>query len=182
MPPNAPNQLNVTQLPDIKEAYPLVDTNLLSSEQWTFLWIALSILFALCLSYAIYKWMKRPEFKPTPTPLERAWARLNHAEELLDQGTLKAFSQKVSLALREYIQSRHRIPALELTTEEFANMLNQRPYLNEAEVTQLTQILRTCDTLKFSTLGIDNKALKSLLEEAKTFLRAEPAEDESAKS
>ena len=61
-------------------------------------------------------------------------------------------------------------------------MLNQRPYLNEAEVTQLTQILRTCDTLKFSTLGIDNKALKSLLEEAKTFLRAEPAEDESAKS
>lgn len=171
--PSAADPQNLTQLPDIKEAYPLIESGLLSSEQWMYLWIGVAILLTLCVFYGIYRWMKRPQPEPVRTPIEHAWEQLNQAEHLLSQGELKTFSQTLSLALRTYIEACYRIPALELTTEEFAKSIRRRSYLKKEEAAQLIQTLEACDTLKFSTVGTDKEALQAHLEHAQAFIRSE---------
>lgn len=182
MQPGSTNQQNLTQLPDIKEAYPLIQTELLSSQEWTYIWIGLTLVLALCLFYGIYRWMKRPQAEASLTPIECAWKRLETAEDKLTQGDLKAFSQTLSLALRAYIEASYRIPALELTTEEFSNTIRERSYFNEAGAKELIQILETCDALKFSTAAADKEALQSLLAEGKAFIRAESVAQEAPKA
>jgi len=182
MQPGSTSQQNLTQLPDIKEVYPLIETGFLSSQEWTYVWIGLALFLTLCLFFAIYRWMKRPQAEPTLTPIEYAWKGLEKAEHELSQGELKAFSQKLSLTLRAYIDTHHRIPALELTTEEFSNTIQGRSYLKESEARELIQTLETCDALKFSTGGADKKALQSLLVSAKAFIRSESEVKEAPKA
>lgn len=68
MQPGSTNQQNLTQLPEIKEAYPLIQTELFSSQEWTYIWIGLALVLALCLFYGIYKWIKRPQAEVSLTP------------------------------------------------------------------------------------------------------------------
>lgn len=162
---------------DIRESYPLIDDSFLSNQQWTYVWGGLAIVFTLCLFLAFYTWMKRPREETKRSPLERAQAALLEAESLLNEKQLKSFSQKVSLALRQYIQDAYRIPVLELTTEEFSHMLKHRPQLSEAETARITDILNICDTLKFSPQSVPQEQITKILEEAKAFISSESAEE-----
>jgi hypothetical protein len=173
---NTPDALNVPALPDIREAYPLINPGFLDSQQGLYLWFGLGILLLLCVFFLLYRWMKRPSAQPTISPLERAWVGLSEAETLLNEGQLKAFSQKLSLVLRQYIESRHHIAVLELTTEEFSKKLKTLPHLNPSEVHQLIYILQTCDTFKFSNQRTADDRIQLLLERAKAFIRSDIAE------
>lgn len=71
-------------------------------------------------------------------------------EDLINQGEIKIFYQRISGIVRQYIENRFRLRAPEQTTEEFlAGMETARDFPKEYQ-TLLKSFLKHCDLVKFA--------------------------------
>jgi hypothetical protein len=83
---------------------------------------------------------------------ELAYARLRAlvAENLVEQGRIKEFYERISGILRHYIEDRFDLHAPERTTEEFLAELRFTEVLAAADKQVLEEFLTHCDLVKFA--------------------------------
>ncbi len=72
------------------------------------------------------------------------------AEDLVGQGRIKEFYERISNILRHYIENRFEIRAPERTTEEFLAELGGSSILENADKERLGAFLTHCDLVKFA--------------------------------
>ena len=70
-------------------------------------------------------------------------------KELWQRGEVKEYHSELSLILRNYLEQRYRIQALESTTSEILNALRHSGF-NSQEVEELEWLLQTTDLVKFA--------------------------------
>jgi hypothetical protein len=83
---------------------------------------------------------------------ELAYARLRAlvTENLIEQGKIKEFYERISGILRHYIEDRFDLHAPERTTEEFLDELRYAQTLAPADKSVLEEFLTHCDLVKFA--------------------------------
>jgi hypothetical protein len=69
---------------------------------------------------------------------------------LLEQGDYKTFYSELSECIREYIENRYLVRALEMTTEEFLAQLTTEDYLDKENQSVLKSFLLQSDLIKFA--------------------------------
>lgn len=83
---------------------------------------------------------------------EIAYERLREIERsgLIERGCYREFHFAISECLREYLENRFRIPALEMTTEEFLDYSRSQKNLPDICRTVVPELLRLSDLVKFA--------------------------------
>ena len=122
----------------------------------------LLILGAVSLMVALFFWIKRRN-ETIPAEIPRQSVYLKTASEialekikilsqkqLWQQGKTKAFQTDVTFIIREYLENRFGIAALESTTDELMTTLENRQFLDPPTRQQLRNVLETADLQKFA--------------------------------
>ena len=142
-------------------------------ENWQ--WIAIGIfLIALITIIALKLSKRKPKAEPEIIIPERpaneiAAERLEQLkkEKLWQAGKIKLYYSELSDILREYIELRYLIPALEQTTDEIINGLRHNPDLSAELVGKVRQLLFQSDLVKFAKenpVGNENELNFSIAE------------------
>lgn len=186
----APMSLKVSSIPVNPERdtlLPIKDINREEVLLSDFIFPALAVLALLVLlGLSIYYFLRRKRKQlpaaalpppPPPPAHETALQKLQELEQsdLLDQGQVNAFQTQLTYILREYLEGRYNIHALESTTDDILESLRHIEIPDEWR-TQLRQMLQTADLVKFAKaeppLSFHVEALYSV----KTFVEQTKAE------
>jgi hypothetical protein len=134
--------------------YPLGLTPRYSLLKWFLLGILIVILVLLFIwSFARHIEKSHSADLPKVEPAHIiALRRLTNLKEMSLQvhDDYKVFYCELSECLREYMENRYLIRALEMTTEEFLASLTKGEYLNKDQQGLLTSILQQSDLVKFA--------------------------------
>lgn len=108
-------------------------------------------------------------------PHEIAYERLAtiEASEWLARGELDAYHTHISHVIREYIEARYRIPALELTTTQLLAQLTEgqsEGQLGALYVDKIRHFLVNCDKVKFATYQPATAEAAKRMTEARWFI------------
>lgn len=136
-------------------------------------WAAVALVAGLLLWAARRLWRRRKP--PTLSPRERALQQLSAAGSDLDGQHPDLFAQRVSHALREYIEARFQLPATQRTSEEFLSELLARPERApqlSAQRAELALVLERCDYAKFAGRSLHGEAMRALRAAALQFIEA----------
>ena len=109
---------------------------------------------------AFFVWMMRPragqEELPSPAPVvypahEIALKKLENlkSEKLWQKGQLKNYHSQLTYIVREYLENRFGIQALEETTDEILHQMRNRR-LGDLLTEKMTALLQTADLVKFA--------------------------------
>lgn len=120
-----------------------------------------AILILAIVFFLFYYLQRRKKNKPLFGPAKpkeaphvvalRQLERIREEKHWQDPGLVKAFYSEVSDTLREYIDERFGIKAMEYTTDETVQAFNrQKGLLNEKSFGQLKEILSLSDLVKFA--------------------------------
>ena len=149
----------------------------LKLEDFIPLFIVLGIAIFLGLgAYFYWKHRKKAEVVVAPPavipPHEIALEKLHKLEEqkLWQQGEIKTFQSELTFIVREYLENRFDIQALESTTEEIVFDLKAKD-INDQHKEQLTSMFRMADMVKFAKAKPPADVHSRLLEEAEAFVR-----------
>jgi hypothetical protein len=121
-------------------------------------WIAIPLLIILVVIGFIYYWSKRPKkeiiVKPVIADIPPHVIAINKLNELRDkklwqQNEVKLYHSELSDTLREYLEKRYRIHALEQTSDEIISGLKYMKIAPE-DSNKLQQILVMADLVKFA--------------------------------
>lgn len=135
------------------------------------LWLIVLVAAALLAWWLYRRWRKRPggpEIAPVvpPRPADKlaleALARIEGSDLLL-RGQVKEYHIAVSEVLRQYVEARFEVPALEMTTREVMEGLRSA----DADGTfrdHLRRFLDQCDLVKFAKARPDAEASRGVLE------------------
>lgn len=120
-------------------------------------------LMLIALGLIIWYLYKKQKNKPTPIsppkpapaipPHEEALARLKalEAEELWQQGESKEYHDRLTDIVRDYIEKRYQLAAMESTTEELMPAFERLPVPRQ-QVEQLREMLTIADFAKFAKM------------------------------
>jgi hypothetical protein len=137
------------------------------------------IIFLLLLAGLYYWWRKQRKKAdyvppPEPEPLPHEWALMKldelEARRLWQTGEVKEHYTLLTAVLREYLERRYGIKALEQTSDEIiAQLRNQQ--LSEALLVDTEQLLSAADLIKFAKAdpGVDLHA--ATIERVRNFVR-----------
>ena len=105
-------------------------------------------------------------------PHEQAFAELRALvdENLVDQGKIKEFYQRISDILRKYIENRFHLKAPEQTTEEFLGSIQSDNAFNPAEKSLLKDFLIHCDLVKFARFQPETGDIQQTFDSCKAFI------------
>ncbi len=126
---------------------------------WYFLWplIILVILVAAWFGYRYYQRHKSnapveaPKVKPLPAHVLAMQALDSLAvKKLWQNGHEKQFHTELTDILRQYIEQRFTVPAMEKTSDEILEELYELAESQKASLTNLKQILSIADLVKFA--------------------------------
>lgn len=120
--------------------------------------VVLTIILVLLIAFLIYQKRKN---RPLPlpiqtetrlTPHELALQRLAQLEarQLWQQGEFDDFYTEATFIVREYIENRFGVPALENTTDELMQALENRHFLTSEHRGELKSLLTLADFVKFA--------------------------------
>jgi len=113
------------------------------------------ILFFGFLAYFLYKrFSNKPVvevYVAPPAAHEVALEKLQvlKNKELWQQGKIKEYQSELTYIVREYLEERFEMQALESTTEEIVHELNEKDITEEHKV-ELTDMFRMADMVKFA--------------------------------
>jgi Ca-activated chloride channel family protein len=121
---------------------------------------ALGLLALLAVIYALRRWYKNrnkvveaPPAPPPPKPAHLvAKEKLQNLEasDLLGRGQVNAYQTELTYILREYLEARYAIPALESTSDEIIQAMKSQDALPEGWTLRLRKMLETADLVKFA--------------------------------
>jgi len=89
--------------------------------------------------------------------------------ELWQKGQIKEYQSKLTFAIREYLENRYDIQALESTTDEIAKELRTHNFQSEDEIA-LKEILQVADLVKFAKATPDISVHERFLGKAIDFV------------
>lgn len=160
---------------------------------WWILLTALILAAGAIYFFMFYKKDRKPIFfkvKPQLPAHVIALAKLEtiRKEKIWSHGKIKEFHVQVTDVVREYIENRFGIFAIEMTTSEIIISFNNSSVINESELLKLKQILELADAVKFAKyqalqnendLSLRNsfefvESTKELIEENAVSKQAEP--------
>ncbi|MBK7527097.1 MAG: hypothetical protein IPI59_05995 [Sphingobacteriales bacterium] len=140
-------------------------------------WPFLALLFVLLvLFWWYYKYKKRKKNKlpvitdqdkqiePRPAH-EIALKKLNELAQakLWQQGKVKAYYSELSFIVREYLENRYQIPALEAVTTDILKQAATLDFKDAIATQYLSEILKTADLVKFAKLSPNPETHETLL-------------------
>jgi len=104
-------------------------------------------------------------------PYELAMKKLElvRSESLWQNGNVKEYHSRLSDILREYIESKYRVPAREEITTNILGGLAAKP-VSQHQLSELENILRLADMVKFAKQNPDATANENSYSAAKLFL------------
>jgi len=116
------------------------------------------LLLAIGILALVVYWLRRGKPKPKPEKPPRRLPLATYVKEQLDElerqqlwqkGETKAYQAALTRLLREYLQYRYGIRALEMTTDEIRSELERQAISRELGA-QLHELLQTVDLVKFA--------------------------------
>lgn len=179
---------------DINDIKDVMDAPFSWREFFKWMGIVLAVLLVIAIiAYLVYRFVLHrevPILAPKPEPEIPAHvvalARLEEikAEKLWQSGKVKEFYTELTDVLREYIDKRFGINAMEMTSDEIIALVRKNPDMDEVRAS-LAQILELSDLVKFAKLvPMENENSRSVLD-AFAFVEktvpAEPVADEEGK-
>lgn len=138
---------------------------------WLFVILTLGVLCALVL------WLRRGRRRPeAPRPVVTAPPRPAHEiayealaalredrEGLLRRGEFEPFSVRISAILREYLQNRYGLLALDRTTEEILQELSALKLKNDTDK-EFQEFFEDCDLVKFARETLEQSDMLYLID------------------
>ena len=148
----------ITSLPADPNAFAIADIDEVveMKANYFWLWTALGVAFLLGIGIWIGMLIRPPKMTEIRRVYKSAHAiafeRLKAiaAENLVEQGRIKEFYEKLSTCLRHYIENRFQLRAPEQTTEEFLEQLKTSDALRLEHKQQLQKFLEHRDLVKFA--------------------------------
>jgi hypothetical protein len=103
---------------------------------------------------------------------EVAYQRLRElvAQDLVAQGMIKEFYERISNILRHYIEDRFDLRAPERTTEEFLFELGSSSALEGADKERLREFMTHCDLVKFAKFQPEAAQIQRTFDLVKEFI------------
>lgn len=148
-------------------------------------WLALAASLAALAWLLVRLWRRRQPKEAAPVPVvirpahEIALERLQalEAAQLWQAGQSKAYQSELTFILREYLENRYQISALELTSDEILQAL--KPInLATAWQAELRAIFQTADLVKFAKAEPPQDVHPRALQQALRFIDATRLPDE----
>ncbi|MFT6017751.1 MAG: hypothetical protein ACI9VN_003746 [Patescibacteria group bacterium] len=146
-------------------------------------WVA-GVLFLLGIIAAIVYWVNKQKGIVAPPPPIRkvpaheiAFAKLGalKIKELWQKGEIKPYQSELTYIIREYLEGRYKIQALESTTAEIQQQLVPLDFDQNLKG-DLTNMLQVADMVKFAKAEPGAEFHAKVLEQAHTFVeRTKPA-------
>jgi hypothetical protein len=126
--------------------------------KYLFWWlIPIFIIIAIVLYFIFRKKVKKAVPKVTVAPIEEALQRLKELDEkhLLEENKIKIYYSELTDIVRTYIEKDINIPALESTTDELIETINDfnlssKLGISKETIQQLKEILQSADLVKFA--------------------------------
>lgn len=121
-------------------------------------WFAGGIVFLAILTWLMLRLSKekpkviQKRVEPTIPPHENALSRLSKLtdDELWQKGKTKQYYSELTDILREYIEFRFGIPALEQTSDEIIQSMRRYPDFSVDQIDSLKRLLFLADLVKFA--------------------------------
>ncbi len=139
-------------LADIK---PIIEEAIIWTDYIPLLGIVLLLLLVVLLWFIVSRMKKKKEL-PSPPPVvipphEIAFQKLKKLKKskLWQQGHVKEYHSQLTYIIREYLEGRYEVKALEQTTDEILEQMKNKalvPDLTE----KMTTLLQTADLVKFA--------------------------------
>jgi hypothetical protein len=132
--------------------------------------LAGALVLALC-AYAVWRARHRRARGRTPGLAEQTLQRLDATRPLMRPATAREFAIAASEVIRDYIEKRFDVVAMQRTTEEFLQTLLQSS--NETLARHralLADFLQQCDFVKFAGASLAVADMESLLGSARGFV------------
>ena len=104
-------------------------------------------------------------------PHEKAFGKLTALKdkELWQRGEIKKYQSELTYIIREYLEGRYQIAALESTTDEIVkNLLEELS--DDGDVISLKRILQVADLVKFAKARPDQNIHETFMDEAMSFV------------
>lgn len=118
------------------------------------------LLIAAAIFFAIWYYLKKRKRKPELVeqkitnllPHEYAFNELDRVklEKIWQQARIKEYYTELTTILRQYIELRYSIPALEMTSDELVDRLDMMRELDKESKSILNQVLKLADLVKFA--------------------------------
>ncbi|RMD88574.1 MAG: hypothetical protein D6813_11875, partial [Calditrichaeota bacterium] len=134
------------------------------------LWGGLGLILVLAALTAFYVWKRKkagksiiPRKVEPPKPAhEIALEALENLREssLIQEGKIKEFFVQISEIIRNYIEGRYFVPALEMTTFELLENLRQNQ-IEDGIIQTIAEFLEICDLVKFAKYQPSSEEIRS---------------------
>jgi hypothetical protein len=168
----------ITSLPADPNAFAIADIDEVveMKANYFWLWTALGVAFLLGIGIWIGVLIRPPKTTEIRRVYKSAHAiafeRLKAiaAENLVEQGRIKEFYEKLSTCLRHYIENRFQLRAPEQTTEEFLEQLKTSDALRLEHKQQLQKFLEHSDLVKFARYEPNPEQINESLTMAEEFV------------
>lgn len=98
-------------------------------------------------------------------------------KQLWQKGEIKAFQTELTFTIRQYLEKRFKINALESTTDEISRTLKKQSFSLQHE-NDLREILQIADMVKFAKAKPADEIHESFLDKAKAFVEETKNEEE----
>ena len=120
---------------------------------------------------------KQEEIIPEPVIIKRpahtiALEKLDNLDDakLWQKGQIKEYQSELTFIIREYLENRYDMPALESTTDEITKALRKRDF-NKEDETDLQNILQIADLVKFAKATPAEELHQQFLDRAYGFVK-----------
>lgn len=139
----------------------------------------LTILALVLIGYGIYYYLrkrKKEEAPPPPEviipPHEIAFDKLNvlKGKELWQKGEVKAYQSELTYIVREYLENRYDIQALESTSDEIIKDLKKNAEISEDHRMNLREMFTMADLVKFAKAKPPENVNEKLMTYAENFV------------
>jgi hypothetical protein len=175
-----PIELEVTSLPsdpnakpEIADIEPVMDMPRQFESLWCWLGGGMAVLAVVVSIMLAMRRKGHVEAARAVMPAhELAYQRLRElvAEDLVAQGRIKEFYERISNILRHYIEDRFELRAPERTTEEFLYELQGSGSLEMGDKYRLREFMTHCDLVKFAKLQPQANDIQKAFDLVKEFI------------
>jgi len=169
----AANQQDSIALSDIK---PIIEEPIKFEDYIPYILGVILLIHLICLIYFLMNNQQKVELLPIPvmqmTSHDLAGSKLSHLKnaQLWQQGNAKEYLSKLTFIVREYLENRYDISALESTSAQILRKV-QSVGLNENSQLQLRELFQKSDLVKFAKAEPQREFLENSLGQVSNLVR-----------
>ena len=146
---------------------PLVETGKAAPPAWLY-WLGMSVLGILVLGVLLAVFLNHDGENMEAIAVNPDEDAHDKLETLRAELPLKAehFFVRLTDIVREYLEDKFRVRATEQATAEFLRDINESSFLTDEQKTQLTDVLKAADLVKFARADTSREQMEEALQKA----------------